>query len=817
MDRPFLSISISFILGIIISYYLDLTIVITLFIFSTLFLLYLIILIKKRKNNFVFILVLVALGAIVTSYYLNSSLLIGYIEKNIEIEGIIDEIIYDDIGTSKYVLNVNMLFNNNETKEIREKTILRINGNKKLDLGDKIIFTGKLKEPLRNTNPKLYNYKLSLLTNRIYTTVNIKDYNILNVDSSSKNLKYKLRISFRDMIEELFDSHLDNSPSNLMKGIILGENSYLDEEDISRYREMGLAHILAVSGLHIGIISGFLIFLFSHLGIKKKINIFLVLGIIWFYGFLIGFPPSVLRASIMFSFLFYAKTLAEPYDSINILFLSFFILLIGNPILIFNLGFQLSYIATFSILYFSPYINEKFYPYNNKLTYTLSALLGIYIGILPVQLYYFNSFSIIGIFFNLIIAPILSFALILALIMIVLNYIFRILNNFLGLILDFVLSIQEYLIDIFYVKGIGIIKYHSPSIMEFVLYYIIIFILLRIIDFKKLKYPLKKVIIYYSIVFIIFNFIFLTFDNSMEIDFIDVGQGDSILIKTNKSSYLIDTGGNEFSDFDIGENILLPYLKKHGIKNLEAVFITHFHLDHCKSLPVLMDNINIKNILISYENSDNKIYRTIEEEKIPVTILSKGDIIYLDSDVVIEVLSPEKDFSIKGFSENDLSLTFNLSYYNKDFLFTGDIEGKVENILSKKLKKEVYFLKVPHHGSNTSSTEEFINILKPKVAVILVGRNNFYGHPDDEVLDRYNSIGTEIYRTDTMGMIKVNLNKEKIKITPFLKEVNFLTIIDKYLFSWIFIALYYLISYIIIKKYVLKEGELEKYELQRFY
>lgn len=813
MNRPFLIISIPFALGIIITYYLNLSIMISLFLFLIILFLCVLDFIRKKSNNLVFIFLFFALGTIITSYNLNSSDLLEYVEKQVEVEAVVDKIKWKDGEANRYILNVDRLYIGSEMKEINEKTVLKINGKRYLELGDRIYFRGKIREPLKNTNPKLYNYRLNLLSNKIYTAININENSIISVDENYKELSYRLRTGFRKMIEELFDSNLDNYSSNLIKGIIMGESSYLDEKDIFKYREMGLAHILAVSGLHIGIISGFLIFLFSYLGIKKKINIFMVLGIIWFYGFLLGFPPSVLRASIMFSFLYFAGALAKPYDSINILFVSFFTLLLVNPLLIFNLGFQLSYIATFSILRFSPYINKIFYPYNNKLTYTLSGLLGIYIGILPFQLYYFNSFSIMGILFNLIIAPILSFALILGGVMIILNYIVPVFNIFLGSILNFLLFIERYLIDNLYIKGIGTIELHSPNPFEFILYYLIVFILLGIIDFKSLKFSVKKVIFSYTIIFIIFNCMFIVLDKSMEIDFIDVGQGDAILLKTNMSSYLIDTGGNEFSDFDIGENIVLPYLKKQGINKLDAVFITHFHLDHCKSLPLLMENVDIKNILISYDKTDNIIYEIIKKSGIPVTILNEGDMIYLDRNIFIKVISPEKEFYKRGFSENDLSLSFNLSYYNKDILFTGDIEKEAEAILSRKLKNEIYLLKVPHHGSKTSSTQEFLDILKPKAAIIPVGKNNFYGHPDDEVINRYMAMETDIYRTDTMGMIRVNLNKENLKITPFLREIKFIVLANKYLINLICIISYCLFSYVTIRIYSIKEEELKKYEL----
>lgn len=814
MNRPFLLISIPFALGILTTYYFDLSLNGTLFLFGVLFFIYIISLMKKKSNNLLFILLFFVLGGVLTSYYQSSSLLSTFLGKNIEIEGTIHEIMWEDEEASKYVVKVKNIWDGKSIKKVREKTVLKITGESHLDLGDNIVFRANLREPLSNTNPKLYNYKLNLLSNKIYTSANIRDYSIINIDREKTSFNYRLRIGFRDKVENLFDKYLDQSPSSLIKGIVMGENSYLEEDDILKYRKMGLAHVLAVSGLHIGIISGFLIFLFSRLRIKKKTNVIMVLSIVWFYGFLIGFPPSVLRASIMFSFLFYGETKAELYDPINTLFLSFLILLIGSPILLFNLGFQLSYVATFSILFFSPYISKSFYPYNNKFTYTLGALFSVYIGILPLQLYYFNSFSFIGIFSNLIIAPILSLSLILGGIMLILSYIGPFLNIFIGGILNFILLIQEYLVDIIYTKEIGTIRFYSPGIYEFILYYISVCIFLKILDLRNLKFHVKKSILTYTIFFIVYSFIFNFFNNSMEIDFLDVGQGDCILLKNNTDSYLIDTGGNVFSDFDIGKNIVLPYLQKQGITNLKAMFITHFHLDHCKSLPILMENLNIKNIFISYENHDSEIYKYMEEENIPFKILVEGDKIYLNKDLNIEVLSPGIDYEKKGFSENNMSLVFNLSYFNKDILFTGDMEKEAENILSKKLNKEIYLLKVPHHGSQTSSTEELLNILRPKVGVISVGRNNFYNHPDPPIIERYKEMGTEIYRTDTMGMIRVNLNKEDSKITPFLNKKSFLEVLDKYFFDLIFIMLYYLISYVIIKIYFFREEELGKYELQ---
>lgn len=765
------------------------------------------------KRPFIFILIFLVLSILLTIYTINNSFLSTVMDKELVIGGTVDEVLKEDKDLGKYILKVNFIEDSIHHTEIHEKTVLKIIGTKNIKIGDRIIFRGKFKIPQRNTNPGLFNYRLNLLSNKIYTTVTIKDYAIIGISSEGKSIKYRIKNSFRENIESLFDDNLNRDNSDLMKSIILGDYSYLAEESVLKYRDLGLAHILAVSGLHIGIIAGFLIYLLSHLGVKRKINIFITLGTIWLYGYLIGFPPSLLRANIMLSILLYAQISKEPYDSIDSLFFAAVVLLIINPMWLFNLGFQLSFLATFSIIFFTPKIIEFFYPYKNKLTYSLSGLLAVQIGLLPIQAFYFNKIPILSILSNLIIAPILSFSLILGGGMVGLSYSIPILNHLIGKILNFILSIQYYIVNLFYNLPLGTIKVHSPNIVEIIIYYIIIFMLLGVLRFEKLDIKIKKLIMYYLMILVLFNSIVLAMDKSIEIHFIDVGQGDSALLRTRRGDYLIDTGGNIMDSFDIGKNITLPYLQKLGIKRLRGVFITHFDDDHCKSLPLLMENLVIDNVLISYEDNNNEFYKKVKD--LPIIVLKEKDLIRLDNNTVLEVLSPNKEMLNRGLSPNNLSLVFMLSYFDRNIFFTGDMEKEVEGKIKDKIENSVDIIKVPHHGSNSSSTEELIYKIKPKIAVISVGRNNFYGHPNKEVLSRYEEIAAEIYRTDNSGMIKLILNKEQLEIQPFIKDkLRLLEIIAEKLLLIAFYLIYYLVSYIFIKIYGDFEKELFIGELQ---
>ncbi|WP_313756343.1 DNA internalization-related competence protein ComEC/Rec2 [Tissierella sp.] len=808
MNRPFVFITIPLALGIIISYYLEINKTVSFILIVLTIGIYILNLIMEKSNTILLFSILSLLGVILGSHSLNSSILSTEVDRDIVFNGIVDEIICKDEEQGKYIIKVNKIVDNSIYTRVKEKMVLKVIGDKNIELGDEISFIGKLKIPQKNTNPMLFNYRLNLLSNKIHTIMTIKDYSITEIKKIDKPFRYRIKASFIESIENLFDNNLNEDNSSMMKSIILGESSYLEEENLEKYRNLGLAHILAVSGLHIGIIAGFLNYILSHLGIKRKLNIVITLSIIWIYGYLIGFPPSLLRANIMFSIIFYGESLREPYDSINTLFFAMFILLIANPIWIFNIGFQLSFMAAFSIIYFTPKIQRKLYPYNNKIVYGLSGILGVQIGLLPVQAYYFNKISILSILSNLIIVPMLSLSLILGGIMVCLFYTIPILTSLIGNILNLTLSIQFKLVDILYKIPFGILNLHSPNIFEIFLYYILLLIIFKVIRIDRFSFNIKKSIIYYFVILILFNFLVLLNDKSIDIHFIDVGQGDSALINTKKGSYLIDTGGNIMDSFDIGKNITFPYLQKNGINKLRGVFITHFDDDHCKSLPLLMDNIDISNILISYKDNENPVYNKIKEKDIPLTILKEKDLIWLDENTSIEVLSPNEDLRKAKLSPNNLSLVFLLSYYDKKILFTGDIEKEAEVILANKLKENIDIIKVPHHGSNTSSTEELLNNIRPSIGVISVGRNNFYGHPKEEVLDRYNKLGTRLYRTDTMGLITVKLNKQEIDIRPFIRDKLKLTaLLKENLMDIIIYIVYYLITYVLIKIYLhLEEG-----------
>ena len=762
MKKPFTVLAIPLIIGILISYYstISLNMVLILFIFAIFALIYNII--KGALNQSILIILILILG-IFLGINGEKGQLNRYLDKRLDFVGVVDELINREEDFNKYLISIDRVDN---IPISPERIVLNVSGNKLFELGERIYFNGELKLPKENTNPKLFNYRLNLMTEKIYTTMTIKEHNIDGIESENIDIRYLAKSKFSDLIINTFDTYLSENNARIMEGIFLGQSSYLKDEDIDTYRDMGLAHLLAVSGLHIGIISGFITLILSSLGIKKRPNVVITLSIIWLYGYLIGYPPSILRSSIMFSLLYLSQLIHEPYSSINSISFAIFVLLLINPYYLFNIGFQLSFVATLSIVILAPRIKHRFYPYDNSLTSSLSSILGVQLGLLPFQAYYFNQIGIISIIANLLIIPIMSFALILGFLMIVSSFIPNI-NMIIGHILESILNFESVILDILQELSIDNIKIFSPEIITILIFYLILFIMFGFIKLNDIdKWTLKGISC--SLIFaLIFN-LYLIFDyDKVEVHFIDVGQGDAILIRSKRADYLMDTGGSLFGDYNIAEGITLPYLEKLGIKRLNGLFITHFDEDHSQGLSLLVDELEVKNIFASYIPKDSEILSAVESNDIKVILLMNNHKLKLSKDVFLDIIWPNSDTYMTG---NNASLVSILRTNGANILLTGDIEKEVEYLIKDTIAYPIDILKVPHHGSNTSSTELFLESIRPKDAIISVGTNNMYNHPSEYVLDRYISYGSNIYRTDEMGLVKVVIDSHGYKILPFLLE-----------------------------------------------
>lgn len=632
--------------------------------------------------------------------------------------------------------------------------------------GDSLYIEGEFKQPEEARNYKGYNYKQYLKTKKIIGTVELEKVKILK--SSNGSFIHNIQKYIRDTI----NGTLTDEEGNLLLAILLGDKDKLSEDIQESFKTSNLSHMLAVSGAHVSyIILGLTYVLQNSIIGKKNGKIVCIIFLLAFMA-ITNFTPSVTRACIMailtlLSSIIYRKS--DVYTNISVAAL---ITLIFNPYSLLDLGFQLSYGGTIGIIIFIKRIQEK--KSNSKVINYIKqmALVSIYanIIIIPIMMYHFNTVSFTFIISNIMASPILGIIVITGFLFIIASITVKPLTRLIAIFIKPILSILIKISQICSKLPFSNILVVTPYMFNVISYYAIILYCI-----KSKKNNKCKIIICLLIVLILINFIIYIFPQKLRIFFIDVGQGDSTLIITpDKKTVLIDGGGSD--SFDVGEKVLLPYLLDRRILKIDYVLISHFDTDHCGGILTIMEKVKVKNIIISEQAEHSENYERFKKlmihKKIRLIEVKKGDKIKIGRYSEFKILFPTS----RLLSENPLnnnSIVAQFNYNNFKMLFTGDIEKLAEQQILKTEKAEIRadILKVAHHGSKTSSIPEFIKAVRPKIALIGVGKNNTFGHPNQQTIKNLENIKCRIYRTDLQGEIIIKIDqkgrmnvKSKLKI-----------------------------------------------------
>lgn len=632
--------------------------------------------------------------------------------------------------------------------------------------GDSLYIEGEFKQPEEARNYKGYNYKQYLKTKKIIGTVELEKAKILK--SSNGSFIHNIQKYIKDTI----NGTLTDEEGNLLLAILLGDKDKLSEDIQESFKTSNLSHMLAVSGAHVSYIILGLTYVLQNSIIGKKNEKIVCIIFLLFFMAITNFTPSVTRACIMavltlFSGIIYRKS--DVYTNISVAAL---ITLIFNPYNLLDLGFQLSYGGTIGIIIFIKRIQEK--KSNSKVINYIKqmALVSIYanIIIIPIMMYHFNTVSFTFIISNIMASPILGIIVITGFLFIIASITVKPLTRLIAIFIKPILSILIKISQICSKLPFSNILVVTPYMFNVISYYAIILYCI-----KSKKNNKCKIIICLLIVLILINFIIYIFPQKLRIFFIDVGQGDSTLIITpDKKTVLIDGGGSD--SFDVGEKVLLPYLLDRRILKVDYVLISHFDTDHCGGILTIMEKVKVKNIIISEQAEHSENYERFKKlmihKKIRLIEVKKGDKIKIGRYSEFKILFPTS----RLLSENPLnnnSIVAQFNYNNFKMLFTGDIEKLAEQQILKAEKAEIRadILKVAHHGSKTSSIPEFIKAVKPKIALIGVGKNNTFGHPNQQTIKNLENIKCRIYRTDLQGEIIIKIDqkgrmnvKSKLKI-----------------------------------------------------
>ncbi|ADV93302.1 ComE operon protein 3 [Bacillus subtilis] len=618
--------------------------------------------------------------------------------------------------------------------------------------------TGTLEEPNHATVPGAFDYNEYLYRQHIHW-----NYSVTSIQNCSEpeNFKYKV-LSLRKHTISFTNSLLPPDSAGIVQALTVGDRFYVEDEVLTAYQKLGVVHLLAISGLHVGILTAGLFYIMIRLGITREKASILLLLFLPLYVMLTGAAPSVLRAALMSGVYLAGSLVKWRVHSATAICLSYIVLLLFNPYHLFEAGFQLSFAVSFSLILSSSIFQQVKTSLGQLTIVSLIAQLGS----LPILLYHFHQFSIISVPMNMLMVPFYTFCIlpgaVAGVLLLSLSASFgRLFFSWFDLLISWTNRLITNIAD---VDVFTIMIAHPAPVLLF-LFTVAIILLLMAIEKRSLSQLMITGGICCTVMFLLF--IYPCLSSEGEVDMIDIGQGDSMFVGAphQRGRVLIDTGGTlSYSSepwrekqhpFSLGEKVLIPFLTAKGIKQLDALILTHADQDHIGEAETLLKHHKVKRLVIPKgfvsEPKDEKVLQTAREEGVTIEEVKRGDVLQI-KDLQFHVLSPETP---DPASKNNSSLVLWMETGVLSWILTGDLEKEGEQEVMDvfpNIKADV--LKVGHHGSKGSTGEEFIQQLQPKTAIISAGKNNRYHHPHQKVLQLLQRHSIRVLRTDQNGTIQ---------------------------------------------------------------
>ncbi len=684
--------------------------------------------------------------------------------------------------------------------------------------GDRVRLTGNLEQPSSGRNFGDFNYRQFLLRQHIHWVVDIRGLSPIQVTEPEQfgwhhigRWNDSLRGKLSDVIKQV------HGPPHygFVQSLVIGMKDRLDPELFESFSELGLTHILAISGLHVAVFTGGLFMVFRLLRLTKERSLVLAMVAIPFYMLLSGGTPSVVRAGIMALIGMYAHKKQLLKDGLHIVSIACMLMLLLNPFYIYNVSFHLSFIVTTGLIVGVPLMVKllpiRYKAFKNALAVTLTAQWVSF----PFSIYYFNQFSVWSWIANLVLVPFISLIILpLGMATLLTALLSRTLAGWLAYVNDWCIQIVIYAVEQIQQWDKYVMIWPTPAPMWMVTYYLLIIgslLGLNVVrQHSSFHWHVKLCALFTACILVAVIIVGLNPDGWSRkgiVQFIDIGQGDAALIRTPYDRYiLVDGGGStsfykqedvwkqRFNPFEVGEKVLLPLLKRRGVGELEYVIISHFDTDHIGGLIEVIENIPVGSILMNGTYKDNttvdRLYELALERSIPIYTLKQGTHLSIDKETKLTVISKqvtakqEQRELREVASQNEQSLVVLLELYDRKLLFTGDIGIGTEQALLGSLasqwvqahgtdkhavKPSVDIMKVAHHGSKHSTSTPWLDYWSPSIAVISAGANNRYGHPHPDVISRLEQAKAEVWRTDKHGEIQIEITPSTMYIRSKLQ------------------------------------------------
>lgn len=714
-------------------------------------------------------------------------------ENTVIVQGKIYKIENTAFGTNIYLKGVEV---ENGEKSVSVKRIF-VNTEKipNVKIGNIIKVRGKLRQFEEAANKGNFDSRKYYLSLGFYGKIEAGTIEVINSDYSGiRQGLYELRMEIIERLEKLCSDNngifsIINNKNGIIGAIILGDKTDLDSDIKELYSVSGIAHILAISGLHISFI-GMAIYRLLRRRFRFLFSAAVSIPVVLSFGIMSGFGISTIRAIIMFILKIIGEVLGRKYDAITAISLAGLVLLVQNPFVVCNSGFQMSFGAIIAIVLILPIV-EEILNTDNKIIKVISANFTISLVMNPILAWNYYELPTFSFLLNIVVVPLMSVVIVSSIVGIFCSCI---MFGF-GKAVIFpgcgILELYTFLCNIINKSSVASIVVGQPKVTIIIVYYAILLVVLFGLKNIRTKYTRAekerniikketglvlekkakkerrikgqnvKLRLACIVGFLLLNcFIYYIPNQGFYITFINVGQGDGILIHGDNGTKVMVDGGST-SEKQVAKNCIVPYLKAEGIGTIDYSIITHTDKDHISGILEILENnnsnrIRIKNLVMPDINMKDDTYDELIEKaklkKINVLYIKKGDTLSLGK-TKIKCIYPET--TTTASDKNDYCTVLSVKNKTSKILLTGDISKEIEEKIKDDIEENYTVLKVAHHGSNYSSSEKFLKKVNPKYSIISVGKNNSYGHPGNETMERLRKQGGVIYRTDEKGGITI--------------------------------------------------------------
>lgn len=646
-------------------------------------------------------------------------------------------------GESKadFLLNAEGLYLGNSPQRVSGIVKVSAYGkNIKPSIGDRLRLEGELIRPSLPSNPGSFDYRAYLKNQRVHSLFAVKKKG--KVEISKKGNFYSIlnvAARLRGRMSSLIDRHVGFPQNEVLKAMLLGEREGIPEGLNDSFKKTGTIHILSISGLHVGFVMLFIIGIFKLLRIPRKLSYGLTIILLIFYAPLTGAKPPVVRAVIMSVAYLFGLLIDREHDLLNTLALAALIILAFIPNDLFDIGFQLSFLSVFSILYFTPkieaFIPERIMPRNpllrprlvDKASYwvmkSLCVSTAAILGTAPLVVYHFNIFSPSSVAANLFAIPLSGLAVFEGMFLVLFGGLFDFLGRFIAQAAWGSLWLLKELSEFAAQLPFAYFMIRSISIFELLLIYGAIFL---IFCYRRIKLSKAKLSIVLLVIFgfFVWKEIAQPVSKDLKITFFDVGHADAALIENPKGELILIDGGG-WGDGDDGRWTIAPYLWKKGKARIDYIFATHPDSDHIGGLPFLLENFRVRKIFDNGLSANSQVYRAykdaISKRRVPFQSLKSGDVIEI-SGFRLEVLNPPAEpFRGTKSDDNNNSVVLKITYKENSMLLCGDIErdATLALLAQDHARLKSGLLKLPHHGGGKQKhIDALIEAVNPHTIII---------------------------------------------------------------------------------------------------